>query len=133
MLNKNLCAGKQLMICNTGCTIRGYFEIISQTFGSFNLSSCSTSTSTSANEVRSDFAEAVADTPPATVECKSSNMHQSQILILQILLLHFLSSQVQHQHLLFHMMCFECARKLTEKCSLVAPGCSRILDQKKIK
>ena len=43
---------------------------MSQTFASFNLSSCSTSTSASANAVRSDFEDAVADTLAATVECK---------------------------------------------------------------
>ena len=55
--------GKQLMIRDTGCTIRGYLKIMSQTFGSFNLPSRSTSTSASANVliVRSDFADAVAD------------------------------------------------------------------------
>ena len=62
--------GKQLMICDTGCTIRGYLEIMSQTFGSFNLPSRSTSTSASANAVRSDFADAVADASAAAVECK---------------------------------------------------------------
>ena len=51
--------GKQLMIRDTGCTIRGYLEIMSQTFGNFNLPSRSTSTSASANAVRSDFADAV--------------------------------------------------------------------------
>ena len=53
--------GKQLMVRNTGCTIRGYLETISQTFGSFNLLSRSTLTSSSANAVRSDFADAVTD------------------------------------------------------------------------
>ena len=62
--------GKQLMIRDTGCTIRGYLEIMSQTFGNFNLPSRSTSTSASANAVRSDFADAVADTSAAAVECK---------------------------------------------------------------
>ena len=62
--------GKQLMIPDTGCTIRGYLEIMSQTFGSFNLPSRSTSTSASANAVRSDFADAVADASAAAVECK---------------------------------------------------------------
>ena len=62
--------GKQLMIRDTGCTIRGYFEIMSQTFGNFNLPSRSTSTSASANAVRSDFADAVADTLEAAVKCK---------------------------------------------------------------
>ena len=62
--------GKQLMIRDTGCTIKEYLEIMSQTFGSFNLRSCSTSTSTSANAVRLDFADAVADTSAAAVECK---------------------------------------------------------------
>ena len=62
--------GKQLMIRDTGYTIRGYLEIMSQTFGSFNLSSHSTSTSTSANAVRSDFADAIADASAAAVECK---------------------------------------------------------------
>ena len=55
-------------------------------------------------------------------------MHQSQILMLQILmLLHFRLSQFLHQHLLFRLKCFECARKLTEEHSLhvVAAGCSR--------
>ena len=54
------------MIRDTGCTRRGYLEIISQTFGSFNLPSRSTSTSASENAVRSDFADALA----AAVECK---------------------------------------------------------------
>ena len=58
--------GKQLMICDTGCTIKGYLEKMSQTFGSFNLPSRSTLTSASANAVRSDFADASA----AAVECK---------------------------------------------------------------
>ena len=43
---------------------------MSQTFGSFNLPSRSTSTSASANAVRSDFADAVADASAAAVECK---------------------------------------------------------------
>ena len=73
---ENICSidtcmhGKQLMIRDTGCTIKGYLEIMSQTFGSFNLPSCSTSTTVSANAVRSDFADAVADASAATVECK---------------------------------------------------------------
>ena len=62
--------GKQLMIGDTSCTIRGYLEIMSQTFGSFNLPSCSTSTSASTNAVRSDFADAIADASAAAVECK---------------------------------------------------------------
>ena len=62
--------GKQLMIRDTGCTIRGYLEVMSQTFRSFNLPSCSTSTSASANAVRSDFADAVADASTTAVECK---------------------------------------------------------------
>ena len=62
--------GKQLMIRDTGSTIRGYLEIMSQTFGNFNLPSRSTSTSASANAVRSDFANAVADASAATVECR---------------------------------------------------------------
>ena len=61
---------KQPMIRDTGCTIRGYLEIMSQTFVSFNLPSRSTSTSASANAVRSDFGDAVADTSAAAVECK---------------------------------------------------------------
>ena len=121
--------GTQLVIRDTGCTIKGYLEIISQTFGSFNLPSRSTSTSGSANAVRSNFADAVADASAAAVKCKrSSNTHQSQILMLKILmLLHFRLSQFLHQHLLFRLKCFECARKLTEERSLhvVAPGCSR--------
>ena len=62
--------GKQLMIRDTGCTIREYLEIMSQAFGNFNLPSRSTSTSTSVNAVRSDFADAVADVSAAAVECK---------------------------------------------------------------
>ena len=62
--------GKQLMIRDTGFTIRGYLEIMSQTFGSFNLPSPSTSTSPLANAVKSDFADAVADASAATIECK---------------------------------------------------------------
>ena len=62
--------GKQLMIRDTGCTIRGYLKIMSQTFGSFNHPSRSTSTSASANAVRSDFADAVADASAAAVKCK---------------------------------------------------------------
>ena len=62
--------GKQLMIRDTGCIIRGFFETMSQTFGNFNLPSRSTLTSASANAVRSDFADAVADTSAAAVECK---------------------------------------------------------------
>ena len=58
------------MIRDTNCTIRGYLEIISQTFGSFILPSRSTSTSASANAVRSDFADAVADVSAAAVEFK---------------------------------------------------------------
>ena len=61
---------KQLMIRDTGCTITGYLEIMSQTFGSFNLPSRSTSTSASANAVRSDFVDVVADASAAAVECK---------------------------------------------------------------
>ena len=49
--------GKQLMIRDTGRTIRGYLELMSQTFGSFNLPSRFTSTNASANAVRSDFAD----------------------------------------------------------------------------
>ena len=60
--------GKQLMIRDTGCTIRGYLEIMSQTFGSFHLPSRSTSTSASAHAVRSDFADAVAEASAAA--CK---------------------------------------------------------------
>ena len=62
--------GIQLMIRDTGSTIRGYLEIMSQTFGSFNLPSRSTSTSASENASRSDFADAVADASAAAVECK---------------------------------------------------------------
>ena len=62
--------GKQLMIRDSGCTIRGYLEIMSQTFGSFNLPSRSTLTSASANAVRSDFADAVPDASAIAVECK---------------------------------------------------------------
>ena len=71
--------GKQLMIRDTSDTfgifgmeggIWEYLEIMSQTFGSFNLPTHSTSTSASANAVRSDFADAVADASAATVECK---------------------------------------------------------------
>jgi len=40
---------------------RGYLEIMSQTFHSFNIPSRSTSTTASANAVTSDFADAVAD------------------------------------------------------------------------
>ena len=102
---------------------------MSQTFGSFNLLSRSTSTSASANALRSDFENAVADASEAAVEyVRSLNTHQSQILMLQILmLLHFRLSQFLHWHLLFRLKCFECARKLTEELSLhvVAPGCWR--------
>ena len=59
---------------------------------------------------------------------RSSDTHQSQILMLQILmLLHFCLSQFLQQHLLFRLKYFECARKSTEERSLyvVAPGCSR--------
>ena len=62
--------GKQLMIRDAGCTMRGYLEIMSQTFGSFNLPSRSTSTSASANAVRSDVSDAVADASAAAVDCK---------------------------------------------------------------
>ena len=62
--------GKQLMIRDTGCTIKRHLEIMSQTFGSFNLPSRSTSTSASANAVRSDFEDAVTDAPAAAIECK---------------------------------------------------------------
>ena len=62
--------GKQLIIRDTGCTIRERLEIMSQTFGSFNLPSRCTSTSASANAARSDFADAVADASVAAVECK---------------------------------------------------------------
>ena len=58
------------MIRDTGCTIKGYLEIMSQTFGNFSYPSRSTSTSTSANVVRSDIADAVADGSAAAVECK---------------------------------------------------------------
>ena len=61
---------KQLTIRDTGCTIREYFEIMSQTFGNFNLPSRSTSISASANAVRSDFSEAVADTSAAAAKYK---------------------------------------------------------------
>ena len=69
-LNGYLRAGKQLMIRDTGCTIREYLEIMSQTFGNFNLPSPFTSTSASANVTRSDFADAVADASAAAVACK---------------------------------------------------------------
>ena len=62
--------GKQLIIRDAGCTIRRYLEIMSQTFGSFNLPSHSTSISASANAVISDFADAVVDTSTAAVECE---------------------------------------------------------------
>ena len=62
--------GKQLMIGDTGCTIRGHLEIISQTFGSFNFPSRCASTSASADAVRSDFADAVADASAAAVQCE---------------------------------------------------------------
>ena len=62
--------GKQLVICDTGCTIGGYLDIMSQTFGSFYLPSRSTSTSASANAIRSDFVDAVADASAAAVKCK---------------------------------------------------------------
>ena len=103
--------GIQLMIRDTGCTISGYLEMMSQAFGNFNLPSHSTSTSASANAVRSDFADAVGDASAAAVDVRSSNAHQSQILML----LHF------------PQKCFECARKLTEESSLhvVASGCLR--------
>ena len=61
---------KQPMVRDTGCTIRGYLEIMSQTFGSFNLPSRATSTSASENAGRSDFADAVAGASAAVVECK---------------------------------------------------------------
>ena len=51
-------------------TIRGYLKTVSNTFVSFNLPSRSTSTSSSANAVRSDFADAVADALAAAVKCK---------------------------------------------------------------
>ena len=54
--------GEQQMIRDTVCTIRSYLEIVSESFGSFNLPSPSTSTSASANAVTSaDFAEAAGD------------------------------------------------------------------------
>ena len=62
--------GKQLMIRDTGYTIRRHLEIMSQTFGSFNLPSRFTSTGASANAVRSDVADAVADASAAAVKCK---------------------------------------------------------------
>ena len=62
--------GKQLIIHDTGCTIRGYLKIMSQTFGCFNLPSCSTSTSASANAVGLDFADTIGNTSAAAVECK---------------------------------------------------------------
>ena len=58
------------MIRDIGCTIRGYLEIMSQTFDSFNLPSRSTSTTASANAIRINFADAVADASAAAVECK---------------------------------------------------------------
>ena len=62
--------GKQPMIRDIGCTIRGYLEIMSQTFRSFDLPSRSTFKSASANAVRSDVADAVSDPSAAAVECK---------------------------------------------------------------
>ena len=121
--------GKQLMIHDTGCTIRGYLEIMSQTFGSFNLPSCSTSTSASANAVRSDFADAIANISVAAVECKEFKCASKSDTDAadSDMLLYFHLSQLLHQHLFFHLMCFECTRKLTEECSfhIVAAGCSR--------
>ena len=73
---ENMCStdtcvqSKQQMIRDTGCTIRGFLEIIPQKFGNFNLPSRSTSTNASANAVTSDFADAVADASAAAVECK---------------------------------------------------------------
>ena len=58
------------MIGDTDCTIRGCLKIMFQTFGSFNIPSRSTSTSLSANGVRSDFADAGADASAAAGECK---------------------------------------------------------------
>ena len=42
---------------------------MSKTFGSFNLPSRSTSTSASANAVRSDFADVAGDASAAAAEC----------------------------------------------------------------
>ena len=58
--------GKQLTIRDTGCTIRGYFEIMLQTFGICNLPKRSTLISASANAGTSDSADASA----ADVDCK---------------------------------------------------------------
>ena len=115
--------GKQLMIHDSGCTIRGYLEIMSQTFGSFNLPCCSTSTSASANAVRSDFADAEGDASAATVKCKEFKYVSKSDSDAASLPLESVSASAFN----FRLRCFECARKLTEERSLhvVAPGCLR--------
>ena len=89
-------------------------EIRSQAFGSFNLSSRSTSTSASANAVRTDFAEAVADASAAAVECKEFKYASKSDTNAASLPLESVSASA----LLFRLKCFECARKLTEERSL---------------
>ena len=118
---------KQLMIRDTGCTIRGCLKIMSQTFGSFNLLSCSTSTNASANAVRSDFADTIADVSAATVKCKEFKCASKSDTDATDSDTTSLLSQFLHQHLLFCLKCFKCARKLTEEhlLHIVAPGCSR--------
>ena len=109
--------GKQLMIRDTGCTI------MSQTFGSFNLLGSSSSTSASANVVRSDFADAIADASAAAIECKEFKYASKSDTDAGLLPLEPVSASA----LLFRLKCFECARKLTEKRSLhvIASGCSK--------
>ena len=110
------------MIRDTGCTIRGCLEIMSQTFGSFNFPSHSTSTSASANAVRSDFADAVADASAPAVECREFKYASKSDTVSASLPLQSVSASTLSLEV-FRM----CAKKLTEERSLhvLAPGCSR--------
>ena len=116
--------GKQLMIRDTGCTIRGCLEIMSQTFGSFNFPSHSTSTIASANAVRSDFADAVADASAPSVECTEFKYASKSDTVAASLPLQSVSASALSLSLEVFRMC---AKKLTEERSLhvLAPGCSR--------
>ena len=114
---------------------------MSQTFCSFNLPSRSTSTSASAKSVRSDFADAVSDASAATVEYKEfkyaskSDIGAADFDAASLPLESVSGSALA---LSLDVMCFECARKLTEERSLhlVAQNDSRSsinLSRKKIK
>ena len=71
ILSTDTCVqGKYLMIRDTSCAKREYLEIMSQTFGSFNLPCRFTSIAPQQMQKDPDFADVVADASAAAVECK---------------------------------------------------------------